>query len=85
MTCSKEKTQHHTHTTHTHTHKNANSLAAAKRSRAPGKARMPVHQAGTRAGASKPLEPGLGTRRSLTMPLSHWVWAPEVPPGPLAD
>ncbi len=29
--------------THTHTHKNANSLAAARRSRAPGRARMPVH------------------------------------------
>ncbi len=33
---------------HTHTHtqnakKNANSLAAARRSRAPGRARMPVH------------------------------------------
>ena len=26
----------------------------------------------------------LGTRRSLTMPLSCWVWAPKVPPGPLA-
>ena len=26
-----------------HTHKNANSLAAARQSRAPGRARMPVH------------------------------------------
>ncbi len=29
--------------THTHTHTNANSLAAARRSRAPGGARMHVH------------------------------------------
>ncbi len=32
----------HTHT-HTHKCKNANFLAAARRSRAPGRARMPVH------------------------------------------
>ena len=28
---------------------------------------------------------GAGKSGELTTPLSLWVWAPEVPPGPVAD
>ena len=48
---------------HAYIHAMHANLAATKWSRSPGRARMPVHLAGTRSCASKLLENGLGTHR----------------------
>ena len=62
------------------------SLAATRWSRVPGEARMSEHYAGTVSQCKQTPGAGLGTRRKTDhIPLSLWVWAPEVPPGPVAD
>ncbi len=66
-----------------HSNKIGNSLAAARWSCAPGRARMPVHQAGTVSRAIKAPGAGLGTRRRTDLSSQQVVWAPEVPPRPL--
>ncbi len=58
---------------YTHTNANANSLAAARWSHTPGRARMPVHSAGTVSRARKANETGLGTRRRTGFPSQQVV------------
>ncbi len=59
---------------------NKNSLAATRRSCEPGRARMPVHYAGTVSRASKAPGAGLRTRRRTGLSSQQVVWTPEVLP-----